>query len=101
MSLAISHYIVSDDYVILKTSMTQVIPYFDFFLAKVTGPMLLLFSSTNKRTPTSNNQEHVPWYIYNSACRLMGSRLIESAVNCNQIWLAQLYINRAQNTSVN
>ncbi len=31
----------------------------------------------------------------------MGSRLIESAAYCNQIWLAQLYINSAQNTSVN
>jgi hypothetical protein len=30
----------------------------------------------------------------------MGSRLIESAAYCNQIWLTQLYINRAQNTSV-
>ncbi len=38
------------------------------------------------------------WY---SARRLMGSRLIESAAYCNQIWLAQLYINSAQNTSVN
>ncbi len=33
--------------------------------------------------------------------RLMGSRLIESAAYCNQIWLAHLYINSAQNTSVN
>ncbi len=35
-----------------------------------------------------------------SARRLMGSRLIESAVYCNQISLAQVYINRAQNTLV-
>ncbi len=30
----------------------------------------------------------------------MGSRLIESAAYCNQIWLAQLYIKSAQNTSI-
>ncbi len=36
-----------------------------------------------------------------SARRLMGSRIIESAAYCNQISLAQVYINRAQNTSVN
>jgi hypothetical protein len=39
-------------------------------------------------------------FIY-SARRLMGSRLIESAAYCNQIWLAQLYVNSAQKTSVN
>ncbi len=31
----------------------------------------------------------------------MGSRLIESTAYCNQILLAQLYINSAQNKSVN
>jgi hypothetical protein len=31
----------------------------------------------------------------------MGSRIIESAAFYNQILLAQVYINRAQNTSVN
>ncbi len=36
-----------------------------------------------------------------SARRLMGSRIIESAAYCNQILLAKVYINRAQNTSVN
>ncbi len=36
-----------------------------------------------------------------SARRLMGSRIIESAAYCNQISLSQVYINRAQNTSVN
>jgi hypothetical protein len=36
-----------------------------------------------------------------SARRLMGSRLIESPAYCNQILLAQLYINNTQNTSVN
>ncbi len=36
-----------------------------------------------------------------SARRLMGSRLIVSAAFCNRIWLAQLYINSAQNTLVN
>jgi hypothetical protein len=36
-----------------------------------------------------------------SARRLMGSRIIESAAYCNQILLARLYIDRAQNTSVN
>ncbi len=38
------------------------------------------------------------WY---SARRLMGSRLIESAAYCNHIWLAHLFINSTQNTSVN
>ncbi len=32
--------------------------------------------------------------------RLMGSRIIESAAYCHQISLVQVYINRAQNTSV-
>jgi hypothetical protein len=36
-----------------------------------------------------------------SARRLMGSRIIESTAYCNHISLAQSYINRAQNTSVN
>jgi hypothetical protein len=36
-----------------------------------------------------------------SARRLMGSWIIESAAYCNQISLAQVYINIAQNTSVN
>ncbi len=43
-------------------------------------------------------------YFYNrlySTRRLIGSRLIESDAYCNQILLAQLYINSAQNTSVN
>ncbi len=31
----------------------------------------------------------------------MGSRIIEAVIYCNQILLAQLYINRPQNTSVN
>jgi hypothetical protein len=31
----------------------------------------------------------------------MGSRVIESAAYCFQIWPAQLYIKSAQNTSVN
>jgi hypothetical protein len=35
------------------------------------------------------------------ARRLMGSRIIESAAYCNQISLAQVYINRAQNISFN
>ncbi len=35
-----------------------------------------------------------------SARRLMGSRLIESAAYCNQILLAQQFINSAQNTSI-
>jgi hypothetical protein len=35
------------------------------------------------------------------ARRLMGSRIIESAAYCNRIFLAQLYVNKAQNTSVN
>jgi hypothetical protein len=34
-------------------------------------------------------------YSY-SARRLMGSRLIESAAYCNQIWLAQQCMNIAQ-----
>ncbi len=38
------------------------------------------------------------WY---SARRLMGSRIIESVAYCNQILLAQLYINSTQKTSVN
>jgi hypothetical protein len=36
-----------------------------------------------------------------SARSLMGSRIIESPACCNQISRAQVYINRAQNTSVN
>jgi hypothetical protein len=36
-----------------------------------------------------------------SARRFMGSRIIESAAYCNQILLAQLYLNSAKNTSVN
>jgi hypothetical protein len=40
-------------------------------------------------------------YSFYSARRLMGSRIIESAAYCNQILLAQSYIDRAQNTSVN
>jgi hypothetical protein len=36
-----------------------------------------------------------------SARRLMGSRIIESAAYWNQISLAQVHINRAQNTTVN
>jgi hypothetical protein len=36
-----------------------------------------------------------------SARRLMGSRIIESAAYCNQISLSQVYIDRAQITSVN
>jgi hypothetical protein len=35
-----------------------------------------------------------------SARRLLGSKIIESAAYCNQISLAQVYINRAQNTSI-
>ncbi len=42
----------------------------------------------------------IPYFNY-SARRLMGSQLIESAAYCNQILLAQQYINSAQNTSVN
>ncbi len=36
-----------------------------------------------------------------SCRRLLGSRLIESSAYCNQIWLAHLYIDSAQHTSVN
>ena len=36
-----------------------------------------------------------------SARRLIGSRIIESAVYCNQILLVPLYLNSTQNTSVN
>ncbi len=36
-----------------------------------------------------------------NARHLMGSRLIESAAYCYQIWLVKLYINSAQNTLVN
>ncbi len=37
---------------------------------------------------------------YSARC-LMGSRIIRSSAYCNQILLAQLYINGAQNSSVN
>ncbi len=47
----------------------------------------------------NNNNKKLKSYY--SARRLMGSRMIESAAYCNQISLAQVYINRAQNTSVN
>jgi hypothetical protein len=40
------------------------------------------------------------WTKY-SARRLMGSRIIESAAYCNQIFLSRLYIDNAQNTLVN
>jgi hypothetical protein len=36
-----------------------------------------------------------------SARRLIGSRIIESAVYCNQKLLAHLYLNSTQNISVN
>jgi hypothetical protein len=39
--------------------------------------------------------------MYYSALRLMGSRIIESAAYWNQILLTQLYIDKAQNKSVN
>ncbi len=36
-----------------------------------------------------------------SACRLIGSRIIESAAHSNQILMPLLYFNSTQNTSVN
>ncbi len=57
--------------------------------------------STLKRV---TNRMKLLWIWNNSlysARRLMGSRIIGSAAYCNQILLAQLYINSAQNSSVN
>ncbi len=54
---------------------------------------------TNDASIGSLQQIFFHWQY--SARRLMGSRIIESAAYCNQISLAQVYINRAQNTSVN
>jgi hypothetical protein len=48
----------------------------------------------------STYQRKSKLYKY-SARRLMGSRIIESAAYCSQVFLAQLYISSAQNTSVN
>ncbi len=59
----------------------------------------ILFPS-NLNIPTYCNRPCRTQINY-SARRLMWSRLIESAAFCNQIWLAQLFINSAQNTSVN
>jgi hypothetical protein len=47
---------------------------------------------------TNCNDVHLSQYFGH---RLMGPRLIESAAFCYQIWLAKLFINSAQNTSVN
>jgi hypothetical protein len=46
----------------------------------------------------SNSHDRSHFKLYDSARRLIGLRLIESAAYYNQILLAQLYINSAQNT---